>query len=207
MTPQTIAHQAPLLKPGLENFEHYFASMWDEFNCAVVWAFFGIAFLWDWNENWPFPILWPLLSFPDLLAHWVFFSSLQCFCFFSILFLFYILVLTYFGFCFARERISSKPGDLHCLFTVFFKLFISYWSIADQQCCDRFRLKAKGFRNTYTCIHSPSNPLSCKLPLNTEQSSLCYTVGPCWLPILNIAVCQFGIDMFPTELFFFFLIN
>ena len=20
----------------------------------VVWAFFGIAFLWDWNENWPF---------------------------------------------------------------------------------------------------------------------------------------------------------
>ena len=40
-----------LLKPGLENFEHYFASMGDEFNCAVVWAFFGIAFLWDWNEN------------------------------------------------------------------------------------------------------------------------------------------------------------
>ena len=26
-----------LLKPGLENFEHYFASMQDEFNCAVVW--------------------------------------------------------------------------------------------------------------------------------------------------------------------------
>ena len=40
-----------LLKPGLQNFEHYFASMWDECNCAVVWAFFGIAFLWDWNEN------------------------------------------------------------------------------------------------------------------------------------------------------------
>ena len=34
-----------LLKPGLENFEHYFASMWVECNCAVVWAFFGIAFL------------------------------------------------------------------------------------------------------------------------------------------------------------------
>ena len=33
-----------LLKPGLENFEHYFTSMWDECNCAVVWAFFGIAF-------------------------------------------------------------------------------------------------------------------------------------------------------------------
>ena len=60
-----------LLKPGLENFEHYFTSMWDECNCVVVWAFFGIAFLWDWNENWPFPVLWPLLSFPNLLAYWV----------------------------------------------------------------------------------------------------------------------------------------
>ena len=54
-----------LLKPGLENFECYFASMWDECNCVVVWAFFGIAFLWDWNENWPLPVLWPLLSFPN----------------------------------------------------------------------------------------------------------------------------------------------
>ena len=34
-----------LLKPGLENFEHYFASVWDECNCVVVWTFFGIAFL------------------------------------------------------------------------------------------------------------------------------------------------------------------
>ena len=58
------------LKPGLENFEH-FASMWDECNCMVVWTFFGLAFLWDWNENWPFPVLWPLLSFPNLLTYWV----------------------------------------------------------------------------------------------------------------------------------------
>ena len=43
-----------LLKPGLENFEHYFASVWDECNCVVVWTFFGIDFLWDWNENWSF---------------------------------------------------------------------------------------------------------------------------------------------------------
>ena len=28
-----------LLKPGLENFENHFTSMWDECNCAVVWAF------------------------------------------------------------------------------------------------------------------------------------------------------------------------
>ena len=44
-----------LLKPGLENFHHYF----------------GIAFPWDWNENWHIPVLWPLLSFPNLLAYWV----------------------------------------------------------------------------------------------------------------------------------------
>ena len=58
-----------LLKPGLENFEHYFACVWNECNCVVVWTFFGIAFLWDWNENWPFLVLWPLLSFPNLLAY------------------------------------------------------------------------------------------------------------------------------------------
>ena len=52
-------------------FEHYFARMWDECNCVEVWTFFGIAFLWDWNENWPFLVLWPLLSFPNLLAYWV----------------------------------------------------------------------------------------------------------------------------------------
>ena len=45
-----------LLKPGLENFKHYFTSVWDECNCAVVWALFDISFLWDWYENWPFPV-------------------------------------------------------------------------------------------------------------------------------------------------------
>ena len=60
-----------LVKPGLENFEYYFTRVWDECNCTVVWALFGIAFLWDWNESWPFPVLWPLLSFPNLLTYWV----------------------------------------------------------------------------------------------------------------------------------------
>ena len=57
-----------LLKPGLQNFELYFTSVWDECNCVVVWAFFGIVFLWDWNENWPLQVLWPLLSFLNLLT-------------------------------------------------------------------------------------------------------------------------------------------
>ena len=28
--------------------------MWNECNCTVIWTFFGIAFLWNWNENWHF---------------------------------------------------------------------------------------------------------------------------------------------------------
>ena len=57
-----------LLKPGLENFEHYFTSMWDECNCAVVWAFFGIVFLWNWNENWLFP---GLLGIIEMFWNWI----------------------------------------------------------------------------------------------------------------------------------------
>ena len=58
-----------LLKPGLENFEHYFASVWDERNCAVVWTFFGSALLWDWKDR--ILVLWLLLSFPNLLAYFI----------------------------------------------------------------------------------------------------------------------------------------
>ena len=36
-----------------------------------IWTFFGIAFLWHWNENCSFPVLWLLLSFPNLRAYWV----------------------------------------------------------------------------------------------------------------------------------------
>ena len=38
---------------------------------SAIVQFFDIAFLWNWNENWLFPVLWPLLSFPNLLAYWV----------------------------------------------------------------------------------------------------------------------------------------
>ena len=58
-----------LLKPRLKNFEHNLTSMWNECNCMVVWRFFGITLLWYWNENWSFPVLWPLLSFPNLLTY------------------------------------------------------------------------------------------------------------------------------------------
>ena len=46
-----------------------------------------------------------------------------------------------------------------------------------------------GLSHTYTRIRSPPNSLPSRLPRNTEPSSLCYFVDPCWLSILNIAVC------------------
>ena len=61
-----------LLKPSWKDFEHNLTRIWNEHNCVVVWTFFDIVFLWDWNENWTFPVLWPLLSFPNLLTYWVF---------------------------------------------------------------------------------------------------------------------------------------
>ena len=60
-----------LLKSSLKGFEHYCVIMWNEHNCMIVWAFFGIAVLWDWNGNLAFPVLWPLLSFPNFLAYWM----------------------------------------------------------------------------------------------------------------------------------------
>ena len=73
-----------LLMPGLDNFEHYFTSMWDECNCVVVWAFFGIAFLWDWNETFSSPGLDPTQDLLNQkLSRWdpeiCFSSPLMCF--------------------------------------------------------------------------------------------------------------------------------
>ena len=48
-----------LLKPGLENFEHHFASVWDECSCAVVWTFFDIVFL---GLEWKLTFSCPLCS-------------------------------------------------------------------------------------------------------------------------------------------------
>ena len=51
-----------LLKPGLENFEYYFTSVWDECNWAVVWAFFGTGMKTDLFQScghcWVFQICW-----------------------------------------------------------------------------------------------------------------------------------------------------
>ena len=40
------------------------ATVW-QFEHSLAMPFFGIGI-----ENWPFPALWPLLSFPNLLTYW-----------------------------------------------------------------------------------------------------------------------------------------
>ena len=71
-TPWTAAYQAPPFM-GFSRQEYWSGVPlpWNKCNCAVVWAFLDLDFLWDWNENLPFPILLPLVSFPNLLAYWV----------------------------------------------------------------------------------------------------------------------------------------
>ena len=56
-------------KPSLLDFEHSLTSMGDEWNCLVVWTFFSIALLGNWDGDWPFPVLWSLLGFPNMLTY------------------------------------------------------------------------------------------------------------------------------------------
>ena len=58
------------LKPSLKAFEHKLTNTWNDHTCTVVWTFFGTALFWDWHENWPCPVLWPLLfsKFVDILS-------------------------------------------------------------------------------------------------------------------------------------------
>ena len=58
-----------LLKPSLKDCEHNLTSMQNERSHPVVWMFFGTVLPWDWKDGWPFPVLWPLLRFPNLLTH------------------------------------------------------------------------------------------------------------------------------------------
>ena len=95
-----------LLKPCLENFKHHFTSMWDECNCAVVWAFFGIAFLWDWDETDLFRSCghcWVFLPFIHLLI------NISQFAFYSI--------ISYLPPPFSFSFFSPSPFSLSSLFS------------------------------------------------------------------------------------------
>ena len=72
---------------------------------------------------------------------------------------------------------------------LFFFFFNFYWSIVDLQCCF-----SSGVQQSESVIHIHISTLfQILFPYRSlqsiGQSSLCYTAGPCWLSILNIAVC------------------
>ena len=56
-------------KPSVQNFNLDLTSMGDERSCPVISTFFSTTLLGNWDEDWPFPVLWPLLGLPDLLPY------------------------------------------------------------------------------------------------------------------------------------------
>ena len=56
------------LKLSIQDFKYDLTSMGDECNCPMVKTFFSTTLLVDWDDSWPFPVLWPLLDLPDLLT-------------------------------------------------------------------------------------------------------------------------------------------
>ena len=87
---------------------------------------------------------------------------------------------------------SVTPYFLDFLFaslsthSLFLNLF--YWSMVDLQCFVNFCCEAQWFSYTYISIlfHIP---FCYGLLHDTDYSSLCYTIGPCYLFILYIVVC------------------
>ena len=59
-----------MLKPSRQDFKHDLTGVGDECNFLMVSTFFGTTMLGNWDENWPFSVLWPLPGLPDLLTYW-----------------------------------------------------------------------------------------------------------------------------------------
>ena len=69
------------------------------------------------------------------------------------------------------------------------KIFFNFYFILEYNWLTMLKYMAKWFCYTYSCFYSFfQSLLPFRLLQTIKQSSLCYTVGPCWLSILNIAV-------------------
>ena len=77
--------------------------------------------------------------------------------------------------CFSHVRLCATPMDYS----------LPGFSIHGILQARTLEWGAIAFSNTN--IYSLPNSFTSRLPQNIEQSSLCYTVGSCWLSILNIA--------------------
>ena len=89
-----------------------------------------------------------------------------------------------------KIAIQSAVSFTVAILYIFFLFFLFYMEI--QPINSVVIVSGEQQRDSAMHLHIcilPRTPLPSRLPRNVEQSSLCYTVGPCWLSILNIAVC------------------
>ena len=96
----------------------------------------------------------------------------------------------------SSEVISVDVIKVHDLLTLFFLTFLFYTGV---YLINNVML-ASGIQQSDSVIHIHVSILfqiifPIRLLQNIEQSSLCYTVGPCWLSILKIAVCGVNVNI------------
>ena len=106
-----------------------------------------------------------------------------------------------------EDQFWNYPNTIQIVLTVFlsqfssllpslllFIIFLTFYFVLEYSCLTNNVVIVSGEQRKDSVIHIPvsilsQTPLPSRLPRNIEQSSLCYTAGPCWLPVLNIAVC------------------
>ena len=104
-----------------------------------------------------------------------------------------------------KFSLTCLPDPLHSISkTPRSFLFFQNWSIVSIQCCVNFRCTAVLHTRTHTSYILFQIIFQYRLLQNMKYSSLCYTVGPCWLTILYIVVTRSFFSFF-FFFFFFFL--
>ena len=90
-----------------------------------------------------------------------------------------------------QAQVSCICRHTHIFFTIWAKREDQLGN--NKQCYESFRWIAKGLSHTYTSTIFLQADLPSRPPHNTEQSSLCCTVVPFLLSILNTVVCTCGL--------------
>ena len=98
-----------------------------------------------------------------------------------------------------KQDISSTPYKLHFIFkarmenlSFFFSFWTFYFCIGVELVNNVVIISGEQWRGSVIHMHVFILPkLLSSLAHHTEQSSMCCIIGPCWLSILNIAVCTY----------------
>ena len=158
---------------------------------------FGPALLWDWNENWSFPALWPLLSY---LISWV--TWFPC------------LIDNEDHILFCELLWDSMSSSALLLLLPLFSFlkgfsagllgfcFYPFLSLCFMSNCIPFYflINLVEISLTYNLVLTSAVQQSDSgihkyflygLSQETGYSSLCNTAGPCWFFILNVTACTY----------------